>query len=119
MKYGMNLFLWADDMHDVMMPILENLKKMGFDGVEVPLFDLNLDKWRTWAKRLDDLGLERTAVTVCSEEANPISQDPAVRARGVDLLKQTLDCCQALGAYSLNGPLHSGLGIFSGKACSL
>ena len=82
MKYGMNLFLWADDMHDGMMPILENLKKMGFDGVEVPLFDLNLDKWRTWAKRLDDLGLERTAVTVCSEEANLISQDPAVRARG-------------------------------------
>ncbi len=29
MKYGMNLFLWADDMHDGMMPILENLKENG------------------------------------------------------------------------------------------
>ncbi len=59
MKYGMNLFLWADDMHDDMLPVLEQIKKIGFDGVEVPLFDLNLDKWRTWAKRLDNLGLER------------------------------------------------------------
>ena len=116
MKYGMNLFLWSDDMHDGLMPVLERLKEIGFDGVEVPIFDLNLAKWQTWAKRLNDLGLERTAVTCCNEEANPISQDPAIRSRGVEILKQTLDCCQALGAYSLNGPLHSGLGVFSGKA---
>ena len=115
MKFGMNLLLWSDDIHDDMLPVLEKIKEKGFDGVEVPVFDLNLDKWQTWANRLDDLGLERTAVTVCNEEANPISQDPEIRSRGVDMLKQTLDCCQALGAYSLNGPLHSGLGIFSGK----
>jgi D-psicose/D-tagatose/L-ribulose 3-epimerase len=115
MKFGMNLLLWSDDIHDDMLPILEKIKEKGFDGIEVPVFDLNLDKWQTWAKHLDDLGLERTAVTVCNEEANPISQDPEIRSRGLDMLKQTLDCCQALGAYSLNGPLHSGLGIFSGK----
>ena len=75
MKYGMNLFLWSDDIHEDMMPVLENIKQMGFDGVEVPVFDLEIDKWQTWAKRLDDLGLERTAVTVCNEEANPIYLD--------------------------------------------
>ena len=111
----MNLFLWSDDIHEDMMPVLENIKEMGFDGAEVPVFDLDIDKWQTWAKRLDGLGLERTAVTVCNAEANLISQDPEIRSRGIDMLKQTLDCCQALGAYSLNGPLHSGLGIFSGK----
>ena len=118
MKYGMNLLLWADDMHDDMIPLLEKIKLIGFDGVEVPVFDLDIEKWQSWAKRLDDLGLERTAVTVCDEEANPISQDPSVRSQGVDTLKKTLDCCQALGAYALVGPLHSGLGVFSGKAPS-
>jgi D-psicose/D-tagatose/L-ribulose 3-epimerase len=118
MKFGMNLLLWSDDIHDGMMPVLEKIKRIGFDGVEVPLFDINIDKWQSWAKRLDDLGLERTATTVCNEEANPISQNPTVRSQSVDMLKQTLDCCQALGAYSLNGPLHSGLGIFSGTAPS-
>jgi D-psicose/D-tagatose/L-ribulose 3-epimerase len=84
MKYGMNLLLWADDMRDDMMPLLEKIKLIGFDGVEVPVFDLDIEKWQSWAKRLDDLGLERTAVTVCDEEANPISQDPSVRSQGVD-----------------------------------
>jgi D-psicose/D-tagatose/L-ribulose 3-epimerase len=61
MKYGINLYLWADDMHDGLMPVLEKLKKIGYDGVEVPIFDLDPKKWKLWAKRLDDLGLERTA----------------------------------------------------------
>lgn len=115
MKFGMNLFLWADDVRDDMLPVMEKLKEIGFDGVELPIFDLDQKKWQVWARRLDDIGLERTAVTCCNEDANPISQNSAVRARGIDLLKQTLDCCQAVGAYSLNGPLHSGLGVFSGR----
>ncbi len=116
MKFGMNLLLWADDLQEDMLPLLESLKEMGFDGVEVPVFDLDINKWKAWAKRLDDLGLERTAVTVCNEDANPISQDSAIRKKGVETLNQTLECCQALGAYALLGPLHSSLGVFSGQA---
>lgn len=116
MKFGMNLFLWTDQMHDGMLPVLEDLKGMGFDGVEVPIFDLDTDQWTKWGRRLDDLGLERTAVTVFSDDVNPINQDPVVRARALENMKRTLECCQALGAYALLGPLHSGLGVFSGKA---
>ncbi len=115
MKYGMNLLLWTDDMHDGMLPLLEDLREIGFDGVEVPVFDLDIDKWAKWGKHLDELGFERTAVSVCSEEANPISQDPAIRAKGLENTKLTLECCQAVGASILAGPLHSGLGVFSGK----
>ena len=39
MKFGINLYLWADDMHDGLMPVLERLKQIGFDGVEVPIFE--------------------------------------------------------------------------------
>src|SRR3984893_14686583 len=79
MKYGINLYLWADDMHDGLMPVLEKLKEVGYDGVEVPIFDLDLAKWKLWAKRLDDLGLERTANTVIAPEHNPLSADPKIR----------------------------------------
>lgn len=116
MKFGMNLLLWVTDMHEDMLPLLENLKKMGFDGVEVPIFDLDINNWKVWGKHLDNLGLERTAVTVCSEEANPISPDSAIRKKSIETLNQTLECCQALGAEALIGPLHSSLGVFSGKA---
>ena len=79
MKYGINLYLWADDMHDELLPVLESLKRMGYDGVEVPIFDLDTEKWKRWARRLDDLGLERTANTVIAPEHNPVSDEPAVR----------------------------------------
>jgi len=115
MKYGMNLLLWTDGMHDGMLPVLEKLKKMGYDGVELPIFDNDLDKYATWGKRLDDLGLQRTAVTIRTTPDNPISPDAKVRAAGVAASKKTLDCCQAVGAQTLVGPYHSAIGEFSGN----
>lgn len=113
MKYGMNLLLWTGEMHDGMIPVLEDLKRIGFDGVELPLFNPNLD-YAAWGRRLDRLGLARTAVTVRSGDDNPISPDAAVRAKGIAATKQVLDCCAAVGATTLVGPYHSALGVFSG-----
>jgi D-psicose/D-tagatose/L-ribulose 3-epimerase len=64
---------------------------------------------------LDEVGLERTAVTVRGEEDNPISPNAKVRAAGVANTKKALDCCAAAGATHLVGPYHSALGIFSGQ----
>jgi D-psicose/D-tagatose/L-ribulose 3-epimerase len=113
MKYGMNLLLWTDRLHDGMLPVLDKIKTMGYDGVEIPLFDLSLD-YAAWGKRFDDLGLERTAVTVRGAADNPISPDAKVRAAGVANTKRTLDCCQAAGCQTLVGPYHSAIGEFSG-----
>lgn len=113
MKYGMNLLLWGGEFNDDLLPVVESLKEFGYDGVELPIFNLDLD-YTAIGKRLDDLGLERTAVTVRNLEDNPISPDAAVRAKGVELNKKTLDCCAAVGAQTLCGPYHSALGHFSG-----
>jgi D-psicose/D-tagatose/L-ribulose 3-epimerase len=113
MKFGMNLLLWTGELSESMLPVLQSLKEMGYDGVELPLFNLDLD-YAAWGRRLDDLGLERTAVTVRGVEDNPISPDPAVRALGVQNNKRALDCCQAAGATTLVGPYHSALGYFTG-----
>ncbi len=114
MHYGMNLLLWSDGLHDGLLPVLENLKKMGYDGVEIPIFAPDEKSAAQWGKRLKDLGLRSTAVTIRTEPDNPISPDPKVRAAGIELSKRTLDCCQALGAETLCGPFHSAIGLFSG-----
>ena len=113
MKYGMNLLLWSGEVTEELLPICSQLKDAGYDGVELPIFNLDLD-YAGLGKKLDDLGLARTAVTIRGEEDNPISTDAAVRAKGVELTKQTLDCCAAAGVETLVGPYHSALGIFSG-----
>jgi len=113
MKYGMNLLLWSGEFTVDLLPVCEQLKQMGFDGVELPMFNLDLD-YTAIGKQLDSLGLARTAVAVRNEADNPISADKSIRAAGVASNKKTLDCCAALGAETLVGPYHSAIGFFSG-----
>lgn len=113
MKYGMNLLLWSGEVTAAMLPTIEKLKAMGFDGVELPMFNLDLD-YASLGRQLKDMGLQCTAVTVRNVEDNPISPDAAVRAKGVELNKKTLDCCAAVGAETLCGPYHSAIGYFTG-----
>jgi D-psicose/D-tagatose/L-ribulose 3-epimerase len=115
MKYGINLLLWTDRMHDGLMPVVEQVKAMGYDGVEMPMFELNEALYADWGKKLDDLGLERTAVTIRGAGDNPISPSASVRAAAVDAMKKTVDCCHAAGVPLLVGPTHSAIGEFSGS----
>jgi len=115
MKFGMNLLLWTGDVTDAHLPVLETLKRQGYDGVELPIFDLKPEKFAKLGKQLDGLGLERTAVTVRTPDDNPISPDAAIRAKGVELNRLTLECCEAAGVKLICGPYHSALGLFSGK----
>jgi len=117
-KYGMNLMLWADDMRDDLLPVLESLRRMGYDGVEVPVFDLDRAKWVAWGRRLDDLGLERTANHVIAPEFDPVSPDPAVQRRAYEHMERVVDCCQAVGATVLAGPHQVALGVFTGHGAT-
>ncbi len=115
MKYGMNMLLWTTDVNESHFGILESLKKIGYDGVELPIFDMDVAKFSGIGKKLNDLGLQRTAVTVSTDAANPISADAAIRQAGLDNLKKAIDCCRAAGVTHLCGPIHSALGSFTGQ----
>jgi D-psicose/D-tagatose/L-ribulose 3-epimerase len=114
MKLGINLYLWTDHMGDGLMPVLESLKQIGYDGVEVPIFDLDEAAWAQWGQRLDDLGLERTANTVIAPEWNPLSPEPAVRQAAYQHMQAVIDCCAAVGSTLLCGPHQVALGVFTG-----
>ena len=115
MKLGMNMLLWSSD---VSGPEYDDtfamLKDTGFDGVEVPIFDREVDKYAALGRRLDELGLERLAVAARGLDDNPISEDPAVRAEAVTATRANLDSAAALGATLICGPLGAPLGVFSG-----
>ena len=116
MKIGMNMLLWTTHVTEEHFPLLEKIKSAGFDGVEIPLFEGDEAHYKKVRRTLDDLGLETTAVTVGTEEANPISPDPKVRAAAVEHLTVTLDRAAILGSELLCGPYHQPLGVFSGDA---
>jgi D-psicose/D-tagatose/L-ribulose 3-epimerase len=114
-KLGMNMLLWSTDVsgseYDATFAML---KDAGFDGVEIPIFDREVDKYAELGSRLDDLGLERLAVSARGGDDNPISEDPAVRAEAAAATRANLDSAAALGAPLICGPLGAPLGVFSG-----
>ena len=112
MKLGMNMLLWSTDVSgSEYQPVFERLKEIGFDGVEIPIFDREVDKYAELGARLDDLGLERLAVSARGPDDNPLAAD---RSAAVEATKANLDSAQALGAPLICGPLGAPLGVFTG-----
>jgi D-psicose/D-tagatose/L-ribulose 3-epimerase len=117
MKIGMNMLLWTGHVTEEHVPALKALKATGFDGVEVPVFDVTDQGHYRWlAGVLDDIGLERTVVALIPDEAHsPISADAADRARAVDHLNRVVDCTAVLGGQVIAGPWFQPLGVFTGE----
>jgi D-psicose/D-tagatose/L-ribulose 3-epimerase len=111
------MLLWTTAVTKKHRAILEDLKKTGYDGVEIPMFGGEPDEYAKLGRLLDDMGLERTAITVIpTKNRNPLSENEADRKRAVKYMKWAIDCSEALGSRQLAGPLHQTLGHFSGKA---
>jgi D-psicose/D-tagatose/L-ribulose 3-epimerase len=111
----MNLLLWTDHVTDAQDAILDQIKALGFDAVEIPVFNTSdLGPYARLGKRLHSLGLAATAVTVMGQEFNPISPDTKIRAAAVAHLDRAMECGQQFGCEILCGPIHSAIGVFSG-----
>jgi D-psicose/D-tagatose/L-ribulose 3-epimerase len=115
-KIGFNMFLWGPEISSVHRPVFEALKATGYDGVEIPVIGTGLAECAAMARILDDLGLERTTLTVLPPGHNPISEDKAEHAAAIAHLERCLDRSAALGSKLLVGPIHQTLNLFTGAA---
>ncbi len=118
MKYGFNLLLWTGHVTDEHVPIFKALKKAGYDGVELPLFEGTPDHYARLGDHLAKLGLGVTTVSVLGAGHNALSQDKTERKAALERAKWALDCSAALGAPILAGPMHSEIGYFSGNGAT-
>ena len=115
MKIGFCMLLWTTHVTKANRPLLEDIKATGYDGVEIPVFEGTPDHYLRLGRLLDEIGLERTAITVIpTADKNPLSEDPLHRRAAIDYLNFCVDCTEALGAGQIAGPLHQTLGHFSG-----
>lgn len=117
MKIGFCMLLWTTHVTEKHRPILEDLKKTGYDGVEIPVFEGTTDHYAKIGKMLDEIGLGRTAITVIpTADKNPLSKDASARKAAIDYLNYCVDCTAAMGAECVGGPVFHPLGQFSGKS---
>jgi D-psicose/D-tagatose/L-ribulose 3-epimerase len=115
MKTGMNLLLWTDHVTEAQDSIIDQIKALGFDAVEIPIFNTtDLAPYSRLGKRLKSLGLGATGVTVMGSDFNPISPEAKSRDAAVAHLDRVMECGQEFGCEIVCGPIHSAIGVFSG-----
>lgn len=117
-KLGMNLLLWGTEIDERLFPILEQIKSIGYAGVEIPVFNTDPLAWEPWRKKLDELELDRVAVTINGPDHHQISADDSMRKSTLERNKRAVDCAAVIGSKLLTGPFHSALGVFTGKAAT-
>ena len=116
MKTGFDMLLWTTHVTEEFFPLLEKIKKAGYDGVEIPIFAGDVEHFEKLGKVIKDNGLACASVTVIpDEEHNPISADGKNRKGAVEHLKWAIDCSAALNSDVLCGPLYQPLGVFTGE----
>lgn len=113
----MNMLLWTDDLADrASQPLLELVASAGYDGIEVPIFDLDVDRYESLSHRIDALGLTALALTAPGPGTHPISADAAERERALERNLRSLDCAAAVGAELIAGPFQAAPVVFSESA---
>jgi D-psicose/D-tagatose/L-ribulose 3-epimerase len=116
-KIGFNMLLWTGHVRPEHWAVLEDLKRAGYDGAEIPVFEGEPADYAEIGRRLEHLGLESTGIAIIpGVEMNPIGEAREQRAAALKHIEWIIECVAAMGAKVVGGPLHSTLGHFSGGA---
>ncbi len=107
------MLAWTADVSEKVLPIVERLKQIGFDGVECFVGSPDSDGYRRFGNHARAQGLETTAVTVVDKDSNPVDASHAVREKALDRIKWVIDRTHDTGARVLCGPFHSAHAHFS------
>ena len=113
-KFAASLWIWSDVSDAAKEEILfDKILSLGFDGVEIPSFDGNLN-----AKRINELlssaGKKRrlTPITIGggSPQTDLSSELESQRRLGEDYVKKLVDASSKMGGSLVCGPLYSAVG---------
>ena len=115
MKFGIHSLLFHETFLDRDLLLLDEVRRMGFDAVEIIPFDTDGFPAAKVRRAAADLGLTVNTGYGMPAEYNIISPDPAVRRRGVDFSKRLVDLSNEAGAEVFGGMIYCGWGYLTGK----
>lgn len=115
-KIGFNVLAWSAVITEELLPVMDRLKRIGYDGVEFFIGASDEQAYKKFGAHAQDIGLETTSVFVLSAEENPISPDKTVRAKGLDRIRWAIERAHELGSKVMCGPFHSAFATFAAHA---
>jgi D-psicose/D-tagatose/L-ribulose 3-epimerase len=115
MKFGINTLLWTAGFDREHIPLLEPIKRHGFDAVEIARFSWDGFPFAEVRRELDRLQLEVTACSALTGSLSLVSEDSSVRAQAREFLQQGIAAAAQLGSKVLIGPFCAPVGYLPGR----
>ena len=115
MKFGVNTFIWSATFDPSHFGLLPTIKEAGFDGVEIPLLRPKELQAAAIRKALEANHLEANCCTVLVDGLSLISDNPEIRRRTQQHLKEAAKAAAEAGAKIVAGPLYSPVGFLPGR----
>ncbi len=115
MKYGVNMMIWTANFKGEHLALLPEIKRRGFDGIEVPMFhpaDFALHDIR---RGLEQNGLECTVCSVIPSGLGVGVGDASVRQKTRAYIEDCIKGTAEVGAKILAGPFYSPVGYLPGR----
>lgn len=107
MKLGIHAYAWCSEWNNDQLDLIDRAQKLGMDFIEIPL--MVLDKFDSGAvgNRLKQLGFNACTSTVLLDDTDITSENPDIRAKGVDFLKRCVKATSEIGATNFSGVIYS------------
>ncbi len=107
------MHLWPNPTTSEHFGVIEELKEIGYDGIEIFLAEPASESYKELGAFLPSIGMEANGCLGVGPEHNPASPDAAVRAAALDTLKTAIDNMHHAGGKNICGPFHSAFATFS------
>lgn len=114
---GVHLMVWSGNVTATELAHFPAIKSMGYDGIEIPIFDPETIDVPAVRRALSESGLRCTTSTAMAEGLSLIDKDR--RAEGVAWIGQVIRTTAALGADLLCGPMCVPVGELRGRGYTL
>lgn len=114
MRYGAHSLMFTPGFGEADLPLFDRLKRLGLDGLEIHLDNLERIPVKGVKAKMEETGLKTTFTAVLDEPHNVISNDPKLRQAGIDYLRRRMDLVASLGGDVLGGVNYAAWGWFTG-----
>ena len=107
MKLGIHAYAWCSQWTNDELYLIDKVKDMGLDFIEIPLMCLETFDADAVETRLDSVGMDAVTSTVLLGDTDITSEDPTIREKGIDYLNACVKATHAIGANSFSGVIYS------------
>lgn len=110
MKFGVSTWLWVSPFNDRSIYLLEKVKLMGYDIIEIPIEDpKDIDTVKI-NRIKKELGIDITVCGAFGPGRDLVNDDPMVVKNSMEYIDQCLIIASELGCKFFAGPMYSEVG---------